>query len=220
MKQEVVNMKIVIFGLGMIGQRVASEALNRGHEVKGIVRDPARIQFSDPRLTIVQGTLSDPEGVAQAVTGYNVVVNATGPRHDGSDNPQETYLNNAYSVIEGLKQAGVQRLLVVGGAGSLEVAPGVQLVDTPDFPAAWKAGASALRDALVVYRTADLDWTFLSPAIMIAPGERTGTYRTGTDQVFTDEKGNSSISAEDYAVAMLDEIEKPQFVRHRFTIAY
>ena len=212
-------MKIALFGLGMIGQRVAIEALNRGHEVKGIVRDPASVQFSDPRLTIVQGTLSDLDGVVQAITGYDVVINATGPRHDGSDNP-ETYLSNAHTLIEGLKRAGVQRLLVVGGAGSLEVAPGVQLVDTPEFPEAWKAGASALRDALPIYRAANLDWTFLSPAAMIAPGERTGNYRTGNDQLLTDDKGNSNISAEDYAVAMVDEIEKPRFIRRRFTIAY
>jgi uncharacterized protein len=213
-------MKIALFGLGMIGQRVATEALNRGHEVKGIVRDPAGIQFSEPNLTIVQGTLSDPESVAQAVAGYDVVINATGPRHDGSDNPQETYLNNAHALIAGLKKAGIQRLLVVGGAGSLEVAPGLQLVDTPEFPEAWKAGASALRDALPIYRAADLDWTFLSPAIIIEPGERTGSYRTGTDQPVTNEKGESNISAEDYAVALVDEIEKPQFIRRRFTIAY
>ncbi|HEY4383615.1 MAG TPA: NAD(P)-dependent oxidoreductase [Ktedonobacteraceae bacterium] len=213
-------MKIALFGIsGMIGQRVAQEALTRGHEVKGIVRDPSRFQSTHPQLTVIQGTLSDPESVAQAVIGYDVVVNATGPRHDGSDSPQ-TYLDNAHALLEGLKRTGVQRLIVVGGAGSLEIAPGVQLVDTPDFPAAWKAGASGLRDALAIYRAADLDWTFFSPAAMIAPGERTGIYRTGTDQLLTNDKGESNISAEDYAVALLDEIETPHFIRRRFTVAY
>ncbi|HLZ57791.1 MAG TPA: NAD(P)H-binding protein, partial [Ktedonosporobacter sp.] len=110
--------------------------------------------------------------------------------------------------------------IVVGGAGSLEVAPGLHLVDTPDFPAAWKPTALAHRDALEVYRKANLDWTYVSPAALIAPGERTGTYRTGTDKLLTDEKGESRISAEDYAIAILDEVEHPHFIRRRFTVAY
>jgi putative NADH-flavin reductase len=110
--------------------------------------------------------------------------------------------------------------IIVNGAGSLEVAPGVQLIDTPDFPAAWRPVALAHRDALQVYRASDLDWTALSPVAFIAPGERTATYRTGTDRLLTDEEGQSRISAEDYAVALVDEIETPRFVLQRFTVAY
>jgi putative NADH-flavin reductase len=127
----------------------------------------------------------------------------------------------AKALIEGLRQSGVRRLVVVGGAGSLEVMPGVQLVDTLDFPAAWKPVALAHRDALAVYRLAeDLDWTYVSPAALIEPGRRTGLYRTGTDQLLVDDKGVSRISVEDFAAAMLDEIKKPRFLRRRFTVAY
>jgi putative NADH-flavin reductase len=109
---------------------------------------------------------------------------------------------------------------MVGGAGSLEVAPGLQLVDTPDFPAAWKSNALAAREALQIFRAADVDWTYVSPAAIIRPGERTGAFRVGTDQLLTNEKGESIISVEDFAVAILDEIETPRFVRRRFTVAY
>lgn len=210
-------MKIALFGVGMIGQRIAQEALSRGHEVKVIVRDVSRVSLSHPHLTVAQGDILDSASVAESVASYDVVVNATS--QIGSENP-EAFSQAARSLIEGLKRAGVHRLVVVGGAGSLEVAPGVQLVDTPDFPAAWRPGAAALRDALAIYRTADLDWTFFSPAAFISPGERTGKYRTGTDQLVTDEKGESRISAEDYAVALIDELEKPRFIRRRFTAAY
>jgi putative NADH-flavin reductase len=108
---------------------------------------------------------------------------------------------------------------VVGGAGSLEVAPGVQLVDAPDFPAEWRAPALAHRDALAVYRTADIDWTYFSPAAILEPGERTGRYRTGRDQLLTNADGKSRISAEDFAVALLDEVERPRHLRERITVA-
>jgi hypothetical protein len=119
-----------------------------------------------------------------------------------------------------VQQAGVPRLLIVGGAGSLEVEPGVQLLDTPQFPREWKGIAIAHRDALEIYRQSDIDWTYFSPAIFIEPGERTGKYRVGGDEVLMDSKGQSRISAEDYAVAMLDEVEKPKLHRRRVTIAY
>ena len=112
------------------------------------------------------------------------------------------------------------RLIVVGGAGSLEVSPGVQLLETPEFPSAWKGVALAHRDALDAYRKSGLNWTYVSPAALIEPGRRTGQYRIGTDQLLKDEKGDSRISMEDYANAVVDEIEKPRFSRQRFTVAY
>jgi putative NADH-flavin reductase len=124
------------------------------------------------------------------------------------------------TLASGLKRAGVRRFLMVGGAGSLEVAPGLQLVDTPDFPEAWKPYALAHRDALAVLKDSDLDWTNLSPAAFIQPGQRTGKFRLGKDTLVTDEKGGSRISAEDYAVALVDELEKPQYIRQRFTVGY
>jgi putative NADH-flavin reductase len=119
-----------------------------------------------------------------------------------------------------LQKAGVRRFLMVGGAGSLEVAPGLQLVDAPDFPAAWKGIALAHRDALNVLKGSDLDWTSLSPAALIEPGVRTGKFRLGTDQLVMDDKGESKISAEDFAVAAVDELEKNAHVRQRFTLGY
>ena len=127
----------------------------------------------------------------------------------------------AHALMEGLRKAGTRRLLVVGGAGSLEVAPGKLLMDTPEFPAAWKSLAKSAADALAVYRREKvLEWTYLSPAGFIEPGDRTGKYRTGDDTLVTDGQGKSFISMEDYAVAVVDELEKPRHVRKRFTVAY
>ncbi len=211
-------MKIAVFGAsGRIGQRTVREALARGHEVRAIVHDPAHFHLTHPHLTVTVGDILDPASVAQTVAGQDVVVSAIGPT--GSEHAQ-VLVEAAHSLLDGLTHAGVRRLIVVGGAGSLEVAPGVQLMDTPDFPAAWRPIAQAHRDALEVYRTAKLDWTYVSPAGFIAPGERTGTYRIGTDQLLTDDKGESHISMEDYAIALVDEIETPRFLRQRFTVAY
>ena len=136
-------------------------------------------------------------------------------------NPPSTIVEVTTPLLNGLKQAGVKRLLVVGGAGSLEVSPGVQLVDTPSFPEAYKPAALAQRDALKVYQQEkNIQWTYLSPAAEIAPGERTGSFRTGGDQLLTDASGKSFISMEDFAVAVIDELETPMHVRERFTVGY
>lgn len=211
-------MKIALIGAtGMIGQRILQEALSRGHQVTAVVRDSSRISQQSENLNVITGDIFDPQSIAKAVANHDAVISAYGPKPG-----QEQTLNDASrSLIDGVKQSGVRRLLVVGGAGSLEVAPGVQLVDLPEFPAAYKPIALAHRDALAVYRQeTDLEWTSLSPAAMIQPGERTGQYRTGTDQLVSDEKGESFISAEDYAVALLDEAENPRHIRARFTVAY
>lgn len=214
-------MKIVLFGAsGTIGGSIAGEALARGHQVTAVVRDPTRVGPPHPALSVVAGDVLDPSSVAGVVAGHDVVASAVGPRLPG-DEPK-LVVDAAWSLIDGLARARVSRLVVVGGAGSLEVAPGVQLVDTPEFPAAWKGIALAHRDALAVYRDrgADLDWTYISPAALIRPGKRTGQYRTGADQLLTDEEGESLISVEDFAVAFLDEIENGRFVRQRITVAY
>jgi putative NADH-flavin reductase len=125
------------------------------------------------------------------------------------------------SVIGATKKAGVKRLLVVGGAGSLEVAPGMQLVDAPDFPAIYKAEALAGRDFLTTLKgEKDLDWIYVSPSAFFAPGERTGKFRIGKDQLLVSSSGESKISMEDYAIAFADEIEKPKYSRQRFTVGY
>lgn len=211
-------MKIALFGAsGTIGKCIAKEALNRGHEVTAISRHPEKFQFTHLHLHSVACNSLDPESVAKVVAGHDVVVNAIGP---ASSDSSSILVAAAKSLIEGVSRAGVSRLIVSGGAGSLEVAPGVQLVDTPDFPVGWKDVSLAHREALEIYRASSLDWTYLSPAAIIEPGDRTGSYRTGTDQLLTDEKGNSHISLEDFAIAIVDEIESPRFIRRRFTAAY
>jgi putative NADH-flavin reductase len=217
---------IALFGAtGMIGQRIVNEALSRGHKVVAIVRDVTKIPTNRPGLSAKPGDVLKPESVAVAVAGNDVVVSSYGP---GSGDPQQV-IQAARALIEGIAAASQNtgkpiRLIMVGGAASLEVAPGVMLLDAPNFPAAWKGVASAHRDALEVLRkegtAAKIDWTYFSPAAFIQPGERTGKYRTGTDQLVTDGKGESRISAEDYAVALIDEIEKPHFAGKRFTAAY
>ena len=212
-------MKIALFGAtGTLGQRILREALQRGHVVTAIVRDPSRVMARDPNLTVITGDILDSQSVAKCVAGQDAVVNASGPREES---PQ-TVVDAARSLIAGLMQGSVKRLLVVGGAGSLEVTPGVLLVDSPQFPEAWKGIALAHKDALKVYQTeaGGLDWTYASPAALIEPGERTGHFRLGTDQLLTDAQGNSRISAEDFAIALLDELETPRYARKRFTVAY
>ena len=188
------------------------------------MRDPTRFAKPADTLDVVKGDILDPASVAAAVRGQDAVISAVGPAHTGDVRPQ-MLVDAAQSLIAGLQRAGVRRLGVVGGAGSLEVAPGVQLVDTPGFPAAWRPVALAHRDALTVYRATPaaptgLDWTYFSPAALIEPWERTGTYRIGTDQLLTDAKGESRISAEDFAVAVLDELERGAHPRQRITVAY
>ena len=212
--------KIMLIGSnGMIGQRILHEALNRGHHVTCLVRDTSGTGEHRAQLDYHTGDIFKPESIATAAVDHDVMVSAYGPgKGDAS-----LVVKAAHSLIEALTRVEPIRLIVVSGAGSLEIKPGLQLVDTPDFPADWKAIALAHREALEVYRKAgmaEFDWTAASPAALIEPGTRTGKYRTGTDQLLVDDKGKSYISAEDFAVAVVDEIEKPQFQGKRFTVAY
>jgi len=217
--REMKRMRIALFGAtGRIGQRILQEALIRGHEVTAIIRNPARLSSTSPRLKRVKGDVLDPTRVAATVVGHEVVISAIGP---GIDADPHVLVEAAHSLLAGLKEAGVKRLLVVGGSGSLEVSPGTQFIDNPGFPIARKPIAMAQRDALEAYRRdATLDWTYVSPPASIEPGQRTGKYRTGGNQLVTDKQGRSFISMEDYAVALVDEVENPRFIRRRFTVAY
>ncbi len=213
-------MKIALFGAsGTIGQRILNEALERGHSVTAVVRDVSKLSEKED-LSVVKGEVTDPASVAEAVKGNDAVISSVGPKLPGGD-PQ-IVVDAARSLIDGVARSGVKRLIAVGGAGSLEVAPGVRLVDTPEFPEAWKDIALAHSEALNVYKNtkADIDWTNISPAAFIQPGEKTGKYRVGTDQLLVDENGESKISAEDYAVAVLDELERPRHPKQRITVAY
>ncbi len=216
-------MKILLFGAtGNVGRSVAAEALSRGHEVVGVVRDPAAVATSDSRIRLEKGDATKAESVAQLVQGVDAVVSAVSPRPNARGLAAPSLALNARAIIAGLRRTGVKRVLFVGGAGSLEVAPGQQLVDQPGFPDAYKAEALEGREALEVWRTeaGGLDWSVLSPAAEIAPGERTGRYRTTGDQILVDAAGRSFITFEDYAVAVLDELEQPRHVGLRFGVAY
>ena len=216
-------MKITLFGAtGNVGRSVAAEALRRGHEVVGVVRDPVAVTSPDPLVRLIKGDATRSADVASAVKGANAVVSAISPRPNARGLAAPSLVANARALIAGLRAAGVRRVLYVGGAGSLEVAPGKALADQPDFPEAYKAEAREGREALTVWReeAEGLEWTYLSPAAEIAPGKRTGKYRTTGDQLLVDGEGRSRISFEDYAVAVLDELERPAHVDRRFGVAY
>ena len=197
-------MKIVVFGAtGMVGSRITAELERRGHQVIGATRASG-------------ADITDADSVAAVARGVDAVVCAVSAR--GVDH---TLTDVAHSLTDGLRRAGVRRLLIVGGAGSLEVAPGVRLLDTPEFHEEWKPEAIQGADALEFYRgVSDLDWTYVSPAALIQPGERTGGYRIDGDQLIVDEHGHSEISAEDYAIAVADLLERAEHPRERVGVAW
>lgn len=216
-------MRIVVFGAtGNVGQRIVAEALRRGHEVIGVVRDPDAVKSPDPRVRLVKGDATNADDIAKIVRGTDAVVSAISPRTNARGLPAPSLSANARALIKGLRDAGVKRVLYVGGASSLEIAPGKALADMPDFPEIYREEAREGREALGIWRSEakGLDWTYLSPAAEIAPGKRTGKYRTTQDQLLKDDSGRSFITFEDYAVAVLDELERPQHVAKRFGVAY
>ncbi|MFD9125873.1 NAD(P)-dependent oxidoreductase [Kitasatospora sp. NPDC059571] len=212
--------RIAVFGAnGAIGRCVVTEALARGHRVTAAVRDPVRYQGLS--TAVVHGDVLAEADVARVAAGQDVLVSAVG----GGDGPGHLRLIEpaARSLVAGLRELGdaSPRLIAVGGAGSLETAPGVRVWDTPGLPDRVLQIMHAHGDALAFYRTvADIRWTVLSPAADIGPGERTGTYRTDTDRLVIDAEGRSRISLPDFAVALVDEIEQPQHLGERFTCAH
>jgi len=217
-------MKIAILGAtGFVGPHLVQEALNRGHHVTTISRHPENLRIAHANLTTKKGDVFNTDELANLVKGHDVVLSAY---NSGWQNPRiyEDYIAAYESIQKAVKASGVKRFIVVGGGGSLEVAPGVQLVDTPQFPAEYKRGAQAARDYLnILKKEQDLDWTFFSPAILMHAGitdGRTGKFRLGTDQPVFDAKGESRLSVEDLSVALLDEIENNKFIRKRFTAGY
>lgn len=212
-------MKIALIGAsGYVGAKLREEALRRGHHVVAIVRDPARLPAHDA-LTARQADVYDSANVAAAVAGSDVVLSAFSAATEAED-VQAKHARAYRSIVAGTKHAGINRLVVIGGAGSLFVAPGVQLVDTDGFPAEWKPGARGARDALAdLQKETELDWAFVSPPPMLVPGERTGKFKLGGDDVPPTREGQpASISTDDLAVAVLDEIEKPKHHRQRFSV--
>jgi len=203
-------MKVAVVGAtGNAGARITAELLDRGHQVTAIVRNTSKVP-ARPNLVARRGDVLDVDGLAALLKGHDVVVSAV---HFTASDPDK--------LIAAVKAAGVPRYIVVGGAGSLEVAPGLKLFDAPGFPAEYLGEArqgGVFLDKLRQEGT--LNWTFISPSAFFVPGERTGRFRLGADQLLTAADGKSSISFEDYAVALADEVEKPAHPRRRFTVGY
>lgn len=216
-------MRIVILGAGgHIARAIAHEALLRHHDVIGVVRSAAGYRSDHERVTIVEGDATDAASIARAAKGADVIVNAISPRPSPSGRPATSLAEAARALIDGAALAGVPRVLVVGGAGTLEVAPGVRLMDAPGFPEAYKSEALEGAAALDAFRShgGNVNWTYISPAAETGPSERTGRYRRGDDALLTDANGKSAISYDDFAIAMVDEIERPTHSRARMTVAH
>ena len=213
-------MKIVLIGAtGFVGSAILNEMLQRGHEVTAVARDPKKLP-AHASLHAHDVDVYNVDEIARLVQGHDAVISAFNP---GWNNPDiyNLQLKGTRAIINGVKKAGVKRLLFVGGSGSLEVKPGVQGVDLPGFPAQYKQGALATRDALNMLRQeTTLDWSVLSPSADLFPGERTGRFRLGTDQLLRAADGESRISLGDFAMAMIDEVEKPKHIQRRFTVGY
>jgi putative NADH-flavin reductase len=212
-------MNIALIGAtGFIGSGLLKELLSRGHRVTALVTHPEKLA-PHANLKAVKIDVLDETALATHLKGHDAVISAFSGH--AQSNIYEYYLRGIRSIIAASKTAQVPRLLVVGGAGSLQAAPGTDVVDTPEFPAQWKPTALGAREALRLLRNEkDLNWTMLSPSAMIALGQRTGKFRLGGDQLLVKPDGKSEISLEDYAVAMINELEKPAHPRSRFTVGY
>jgi putative NADH-flavin reductase len=210
-------MRVVVYGAtGNSGREIVKELLSRGHEVVAVARNVAAVA-AQPKLTAKSGDLSDVDKIAETIAGADVVVNAYAPPPDNTDALVEVSKRQ----IEAVKKAGGKaRLIVVGGAGLLEVAPGVSLIKSGHLPAEYMAIALSHEKTLGALRGSDINWTYLSPAAFFVQGERTGKFRLGTKELVADAKGESRISFQDYAIALVDEIEKPKHERASFSVGY
>jgi putative NADH-flavin reductase len=214
-------MKIALIGAtGYVGSEILAESLARGHDITAIVRHPEKLA-PHKHLTVKKGDVFHPE-LSSLLFAHDVVISAFNAF--GGVSVEEGYQSQilgTYALIDAMKKAGIPRLLMVGGAGSLEVSPKLRLVDTPEFPKQWKEMALSMAEVLnILKQENELDWTFLSPSAMLEPGERTRKFRLGKNTLLRDSDGKSRISTQDYAVAMLDEVEKPVHSRQRFTVGY
>lgn len=216
-------MSIVVFGAsGNIGSNIRKEALSRGHRVTAVTRstelEPAE------RLAVLRADIANADDVAKIAAGHDAVISAYSPglHHHSADDAAELIRKAHDALFAGIKQARIRRLIIVGGVGSLEASPGIDVVDSDFYPAEHKAHTLRNREILRSLKRGDhdLDWTYVSPPLSIKVGERTGKFRLGEDRLLRDEAGQSRISQADFAIAILDELDKGQFVRRRFTAAY
>ncbi len=209
-------MKVALYGsTGKAGSRILKELVSRGHRVTAIARDPAKLE-GIAGITSKKDDLSDVNRTTEAIRGVDAVISAYGPPQDKTDEIVEVTQRQ----VEAVKRAGNPRLLVVGGAGGLNVAPGVTLIDSGYLPDAYQPIAKSHVRALKVLEASDIDWTYLAPAAYFEPGERTGKFRVGKDELIANEKQESRISMEDYAIALVNELEKPAHRKQRFSVGY
>ena len=207
-------MKVVLYGAsGNAGSRILRELQSRGHQVSAAVRNPEKLSAETKS---VRDDLSNVDRIAEIITGADAVVSAYMPPPEDTDQ----LVAVTRRLVEAVRKAGNPRLIVVGGAASLEVAPGVTVLTSGHLPEAWIPIATSHAKALDVLKSSNIPWTYFSPAGFFEPGSRTGKFRLGKDQLITDANGDSRISFEDYAIALVDELENPAHIGERFTIGY
>jgi uncharacterized protein len=210
-------MKVALYGAtGKSGSRILKELVARGHHVTAIARDPKKLPDGGKGVTVKQDDLSDPAHIAATVDGVDAVISAYGPPQDRPDD----IVGVTQRQVDALSKKPNTRLIVVGGAGGLNVAPGVTLIDSGYLPAPYLPIAKAHVSALNVLKASKVDWTYLAPAAFFEPGQRTGKFRLGKDELIADSSQESRISMEDYAIALVDELEKPQHRGERFSVGY
>lgn len=211
-------MKVLLLGAsGNIGSRILDELVRRSHQVTAVYRRPPVTTDMPELVKVVVADIEDSPALARWITGHDAVISAIGP---GSRADPAVIKNAADNLVQQMPLCGVKRLLVVGGAGTLEIEPGVMRLDAPGYPEQYRPSGIVQKQALTTYRESSLDWTYISPPIIIQPGDRTGQYRVGGDQVLYDATGASRISMEDYAVAMVDVLEGRKYGQQRITVGY
>ena len=210
-------MKILILGAeGAIGASLVAEALKRKCEVTVLLQDPSLLQEEHAALHVRTGDMLAPGAIADAAKGCEAILSAFGTQPgEGALLPEAARL-----ILEGAENAGVERVIIAGGSGTLLTAPGVRVMDAPDYPEELLPVAQAHAEAYEIFAASELEWTYVSPAAWIEPGKRTGNFRVGMSMLVTDEDGHSRISVEDFAAAIIDELDDPNFIRSRFTVAY
>jgi putative NADH-flavin reductase len=209
--------KVALYGAtGNAGSRILKELAARGHQITAIVRDPAKIPQPGPGVLVKQDDLSEPKKIAAAINGAEAIISAYAPPQDDPD----AIVGVTQRLIDALGDETSARLIVVGGAGGLLVAPGVTLVDSGYMPEPYLPIARAHVKVFHALRASTIDWTYLAPAAYFTPGERTGKFRLGRDELIANAQQESRISMEDYAIALVDELEVPKHHRQRFSVGY
>jgi uncharacterized protein len=219
-------MKVALIGAsGFVGSKILAEALQRGHQVTAICRNPDKIQTSHKNLTVEKADVLNVDQLAKILAGHEVIISSFNPaRGVAGAHVYDLFVTGHKAILAAVKKSGVKRFLGVGGAASLKTPEGIELIDSPQFPAAYEPFKPGIRGTRELYyllkQEPSLDWVFIAPSVVIAPGERTGKFRVGKDHVLYNDKGESKISLEDFSVALVDEMENPKHHNERITIGY